>query len=88
MNHYQKHPSGIECIQIAKHESFNIGNVIKYIWRRNHKKHALQDLEKARYYLDQEISILKTTPQPRSLSQNSYTLIPGDLGFGKPPILP
>ena len=86
MNHYQKHPSGIECIEIAKHESFNIGNVIKYIWRRNHKKHALQDLEKARYYLDQEISILKQT---RPLSQNTYTLIPGgEVGFGKTPILP
>jgi len=60
MNHYQKHPSGIECIQITQHESFNIGNVIKYIWRRNYKGTPLQDLEKARYYLDQEIKKLKS----------------------------
>jgi hypothetical protein len=60
MNHYQKHPSGIECIQITQHETFNIGNVIKYIWRRNHKtSNPLQDLEKAKYYLDQEIKRLQ-----------------------------
>lgn len=31
--HYNQHPSGIECIDIVRHHDFNIGNVIKYIWR-------------------------------------------------------
>lgn len=29
--HYNSHPSGIECIEVAHHMSFNLGNVIKYI---------------------------------------------------------
>ena len=31
--HYNSHPSGIECIEIARHHNFNIGNTIKYLWR-------------------------------------------------------
>ena len=29
--HYKSHPSGIEPIEVTKHENFNIGNCIKYI---------------------------------------------------------
>lgn len=57
MSHYNKHPSGVECIDIIKHENFNIGNAIKYIWRRNHKGDPVGDLLKAIYYLEQEIAI-------------------------------
>lgn len=59
MSHYKSHPSGIECIQIVQHESFNIGNVIKYIWRRNLKSSPIADLEKAQYYLTLEIQKIK-----------------------------
>lgn len=52
--HYLSHPSGVECIQITKHYNFCIGNVIKYVWRCDHKN-GLEDLKKARWYLDQEI---------------------------------
>ena len=31
--HYNSHPSGVECIDIVRHYDFNIGNVIKYVWR-------------------------------------------------------
>jgi hypothetical protein len=31
--HYTSDPSGIECIEITRHRSFNIGNAIKYLWR-------------------------------------------------------
>ena len=57
--HYKSHPSGIEPIEITKHESFNIGNAIKYIMRRNFKGKPLEDLKKARFYLDMEISMLE-----------------------------
>ncbi len=30
--HYNKHPSGIECIQITEHMCFNLGNAVKYIY--------------------------------------------------------
>ncbi len=31
--HYTRHPSGTECIDIAEHMGFNLGNALKYIWR-------------------------------------------------------
>lgn len=52
--HYTSHPSGIECIQVSRHMNFNLGNVMKYIWRADHKN-GLEDLKKARWYLDDEI---------------------------------
>lgn len=54
--HYTSHPSGVECIQITEHFGFNLGNVIKYLWRAEEKGAPLQDLEKARWYLDREIN--------------------------------
>lgn len=53
--HYTSHPSGIECIQITRHMGFNLGNAIKYIWRADLKNDALEDLEKAVWYLRDEI---------------------------------
>jgi len=52
--HYTSHPSGVECIQITEHFGFILGNVIKYIWRAEYKN-GLEDLKKARFYLDREI---------------------------------
>ena len=54
--HYTKHPSGIECIQVTRWFNFNLGNVIKYVWRAGNKGNALEDLKKARWYLDDEIN--------------------------------
>lgn len=54
--HYTQHPSGIECIQITEHMNFNLGNSMKYIWRAGLKSsNPVQDLRKARWYLDREI---------------------------------
>lgn len=52
--HY-KHPSGIEAIEITRHESFLRGNIIKYVLRAPYKGTELKDLEKAAVYLDWEI---------------------------------
>jgi len=57
--HYRKHPSGIECIQVTEHMGFCLGNAIKYIWRAGHKGSVLEDLKKARWYLDREIERLE-----------------------------
>lgn len=54
--HYTGHPSGVECIQITEHMGFNLGNAIKYIWRADLKNDAVEDLKKARWYLDREIA--------------------------------
>lgn len=53
--HYLGHPSGIECIQITEHMGFNLGNTIKYVWRADLKNDAIEDLEKAAWYLNREI---------------------------------
>ena len=58
--HYTSHPSGIECIQITEHMSFNLGNVIKYCWPADEKGAPLHDLKKARWYLDREIAKRET----------------------------
>lgn len=53
--HYTEHPSGIECVQITEHMGFCLGNAVKYIWRADLKGNAIEDLEKARWYIDREI---------------------------------
>lgn len=35
---------------------FNLGNAVKYIARAEHKGKPLEDLQKARWYLDRQIS--------------------------------
>ena len=55
--HYTSHPSGIECIQITEHMDFNLGNALKYIWRCDLKKDAVEDLQKAIWYIEREIAL-------------------------------
>ena len=59
--HYNEHPSGVECIVVVEHYGFNLGNTIKYIWRAELKPSSstLEDLKKARWYLDREIARLE-----------------------------
>lgn len=53
--HYTQHPSGVECIAITEHLNFCLGNAVKYIWRADLKADAIEDLEKASWYLRREI---------------------------------
>lgn len=65
--HYTSDPSGIECIDITKHRDFCIGNAIKYLWRAGLKQEEgmtdnqkqIEDLEKAIWYINAEIEMLK-----------------------------
>jgi hypothetical protein len=47
--------SPIECIAITRWFNFNLGNVIKYLWRFGKKGHDLEQLKKAHWYLRDEI---------------------------------
>jgi hypothetical protein len=49
---------GIETIDFieAKSLSYNLGNVVKYLTRADHKGNKLQDLQKAQWYLNREIA--------------------------------
>ena len=44
--------------------NFNLGNTVKYIARAGHKGDAIEDLEKARFYLDDEIRRRKAASAP------------------------
>jgi len=57
--HYTSHPSGVEAIVICEHHGFCIGNAIKYLWRAGLKGSAIEDLEKARWYIDRELARLR-----------------------------
>lgn len=74
VNHPEHYTGGgIETIDFieAKGLGFNLGNVVKYVSRCGHKKSrglsadakALQDLEKAQWYLEREIAIRKGAQQ-------------------------
>ena len=57
--HYTVHPSGVEAIEITRHMNFNLGNAIKYVWRADLKGNATQDLQKAIFYIQDEINRLE-----------------------------
>ena len=54
--HYCSSASKIECIQVTEHMNFCLGNAVKYIWRADEKGKAVEDLRKAVWYLQREIS--------------------------------
>lgn len=60
--HYKQHPSGVECIDITEHMGFCLGNAVKYIWRADLKNDSIQDLEKAKWYIEREIAKRKAAP--------------------------
>jgi hypothetical protein len=68
-SHYTGHPSGVECIKITEHMNFCRGNAMKYLWRAGEKSDELEDLKKARWYIDREIARLSSVnskPHPAS----------------------
>jgi hypothetical protein len=48
---------GIETIDFieAKKLNYNLGNAVKYISRADHKGNRIQDLQKAKWYIEREI---------------------------------
>lgn len=69
VNHPKHYTSGpicphcgevVECITITREKNFNIGNVIKYLWRLGKKDEAIQELKKAAWYLNDEIKRLES----------------------------
>ncbi len=73
MSNMVSHPAhynqgGIECIDAIKAatvgktgvEAFCVGNAIKYLWRYE-EKNGLQDVEKAKWYIERLISELESS---------------------------
>ena len=59
--HYTQHPSGVECIAITQHMNFCLGSAVKYLWRAGLKGDAVEDLRKAREFIDFEIARMQAT---------------------------
>jgi hypothetical protein len=60
-DHYGGENNPYEAIKIieALELGFCLGNTVKYIARAGKKKNTLEDLKKARWYLDREITQLE-----------------------------
>jgi hypothetical protein len=63
--HYANSPAkclgcgrSIECIDVAEHWGFNLGNALKYLWRAGKKGSAKEDLRKAIWYIQRQIDRL------------------------------
>lgn len=56
--HYGGADNPYEAIKVieAWELNFNLGNTVKYIARAEHKGATIEDLKKARWYLDREIA--------------------------------
>lgn len=56
-----KEVAGCEPIDIAEHLPYNLGNALKYICRAGRKdgNTVEQDLQKARFYIDREITRIR-----------------------------
>ena len=71
--HYTSDPSGVECITITRHRNFNIGSAIKYLWRAglkddpsmDIKSKTIEDLEKADFYIKDEINRIKNLKEDK-----------------------
>jgi hypothetical protein len=49
-------PIGIEAIEIVRHMGFSEGNAVKYLWRLEHKDGPKKNLQKAVWYITDEIN--------------------------------
>lgn len=64
---WYQHPSGVECITVARHHDFDIGNALKYLWRAglktedgiSDKEKEIEDLQKAIFYIQDKIEQLQ-----------------------------
>lgn len=63
--HYNTY-NGIEIIDLVEQMNFNRGNAVKYISRAGLKdpETDIEDLKKARWYLDREIQRIEQSKNP------------------------
>lgn len=52
------------------HLGFYEGQVVKYVARAKHKHNELEDLKKARWYLDRRITIISRQLAPRRICKS------------------
>lgn len=62
-NHYNWHPSKVQCVAISEHFDANISKAIDYLWRYKHKGTPIEDLKKAAWFIQREIDKLNINKQ-------------------------
>ena len=60
--HYNAHPSGVEAIDLCELLPFCLGNAVKYLWRAGLKGAAVEDLQKAAWYLRRQAALSAHQP--------------------------
>ncbi|GAB2702499.1 hypothetical protein BKA24_001668 [Microbacterium marinum] len=70
-SHYTRFP-GVEVIDLTEHLNFCRGNAVKYIARAGAKDPAreIEDLEKARWYIDREIERTRREKVDRKIREH------------------
>lgn len=65
VDHPQHYNEGVEAIEVIESWdlNFHVGNVIKYMLRAPFKGEQVQDLEKAKWYLDRHIENVRKASQ-------------------------
>lgn len=73
--HYEAN-GPFECIELAQHYDFCLGNAIKYVWRHMDKGHPVEDLNKAIWYIQHEINTTDSdySPAPTGAARKLFTL--------------
>ena len=71
VNHPSHYVKGIEPIEVIESWdlNFSLGNAIKYILRSPYKGKQIEDLEKARWYIDREINRLKDEMAKKNIEE-------------------
>ncbi len=65
-----------ECINLTELYGFCLGNAIKYVWRHQSKGRALEDLAKAKWYVEREAQRLNSTVcEPAQWMSRRYRLL-------------
>ena len=71
---------GVQPIDIIEDQNltFNSGNVVKYVARagKKSKETEIQDLQKAKFYLDREISRLVREKETKTILENPMDAVP------------
>jgi hypothetical protein len=63
---------------------FNLGNAFKYIWRADLKNDAIEDLEKAKWYIEDELKKRKASEHPGYQDNGvvkGAAMVPADEGW-------
>lgn len=83
--HYTGHPSGVECIEVAEHLPFCLGNAFKYLFRRENKGAVRENLQKALWYVRQQQQLTPEGLPHGHLCSQAHKALAGILAFERHP---